>query len=75
MDRERQRRVKKRFGKRMRKLRKARGLTQAALARACDLDPSYLGKIERGESNVALVNIHRIAEALEVEAAELFGEA
>jgi len=74
MDRERQRRVKKRFGKRLRKLRKARGLTQAALASAAGLDPSYLGKIERGESNVALVNIHRIAEALEVEAGELFGE-
>ena len=36
------------------------------------LDRSYLGQIERGESNVALINIHRIAAALEVEAGELF---
>jgi transcriptional regulator with XRE-family HTH domain len=38
------------------------------------LDRSYLGAIERGEKNVSLVNIHRIAAALKVEAAELFRE-
>ena len=47
MDRERQRRVKKRFGKRIRQLREARDLTQKALASACGLDSSYLGRIER----------------------------
>jgi hypothetical protein len=55
MDKERQRRVKKRFGKRLRQLRETRDLTKA-LAAACALDPSYLGRIERGESNVTLVN-------------------
>lgn len=43
------------------------------VALRCGLDRSYLGQIERGESNVSLINIHRIAEALEVEVGELFG--
>jgi transcriptional regulator with XRE-family HTH domain len=55
MDRERQRRVGKRFGKRVRQLREARDLTQRALAAACGR-PLLSGKIERGESNPALVN-------------------
>ena len=37
------------------------------------IDRSYLGGIERGENNVSLINIHRIAKALEVESGELFG--
>lgn len=67
-------RIKQRFGARVRQLRKARGLSQEALALEAGLDRSYLGSIERGESNVALVNIHRIAGALGVAARELFGE-
>jgi len=39
-----------------------------------DLDRSYLGRIERGEINVSLVNIHRIASALKVKPSELFDE-
>jgi len=65
-------RIKQRFGARVRQLRKARGLSQEALALEAGLDRSYVGSIERGESNVALINIHRIAEALQVGAGELF---
>jgi transcriptional regulator with XRE-family HTH domain len=67
-------RVQKRFGARMRQIRKAvrPKLTQEALADIAGIDRSYTGKIERGESNVSLVNINRIADALKVEAAELF---
>ena len=72
MDEARREEVKKRFGARMRQLRKARKMSQEAVALKSGLDRSYLGQIERGESNVALINIHRIAEALEVEAGELF---
>jgi transcriptional regulator with XRE-family HTH domain len=72
MDEARREELKKRFGARMRQLRKARKMSQEAVALKSGLDRSYLGQIERGESNVALINIHRIAEALEVEARELF---
>ena len=49
-------------------------MTQEALADIAGLDRSYMGRIERGEKNVSLVNINRIADALKVEAAELFRE-
>jgi transcriptional regulator with XRE-family HTH domain len=64
--------LQKRFGERMRELRRQRGLSQEALALACDLDRTYIGGVERGERNVSLVNIHRIAEALAVSVRELF---
>jgi transcriptional regulator with XRE-family HTH domain len=72
MDKEAQRQVKRRLGARMRTLRKARKLSQEAVALTSGLDRSYLGRIERGEVNVSLVNIERIAAALEVAAEELF---
>jgi transcriptional regulator with XRE-family HTH domain len=72
MDKGRQEEVKKAFGARLRQVRKGLKLSQEKVALRCGLDRSYLGQIERGESNVALVNIHRIAEALEVEVGELF---
>jgi len=66
--------VQKRFGARMRHFRKAirPKMSQEALGDVAGIDRSYIGRIERGESNVSLVNIHRIADALKVEAAELF---
>lgn len=74
MDKGEQKEVQRRFGARLRRLRKERGLSQEAVALTSDLDRSYLGAIERGERNVSLVNIHRIARALQIEAAELFRE-
>lgn len=64
--------IKRRFGSAVRRLRAERGLSQEALALRCDLDRSYIGGVERGERNVSLINIHRIAAALNVEPAELF---
>lgn len=71
MEKEQQKEVQRRFGARLRRLRKERGLSQEAVALTSDLDRSYLGAIER---NVSLVNIHRIALALQIEAAELLGD-
>jgi ribosome-binding protein aMBF1 (putative translation factor) len=64
--------IQKRFGERVREIRKHRGLSQEALAFACGLDRTYIGGVERGERNISLVNIHRIADALNVELRELF---
>jgi len=64
--------IKSAFGQRVRTLRHKKGLSQEALALACDLDRSYIGGVERGERNVSLVNIHKIAAALGVSVRELF---
>jgi transcriptional regulator with XRE-family HTH domain len=60
------------FGERLRELRTERNLSQEQLAELAGLDRNYIGQIERAERNVALVNIVRIARALEIEAGELF---
>jgi transcriptional regulator with XRE-family HTH domain len=60
-----------RFGKRVRKLRTDRGFSQESFAAACGLDRTYMGGIERGERNLALRNISRIAEALELSLSDL----
>lgn len=65
-------RVQRRFGERVRDLRKKKGYSQESLALACNLDRTYIGGVERGERNISLINIHRIAEALGVNAGELF---
>jgi transcriptional regulator with XRE-family HTH domain len=64
--------VKRRFGARLRQLRKAQKLSQEKVALKAGIDRSYYGAVERGENNVTLVNIFRLAEALEVEPVELF---
>lgn len=53
-----------RFGGVIRDLRLARGLTQEELAQRAGIHPTYLGGIERGERNVGLENILKIARAL-----------
>lgn len=60
------------FGERLRELRTERNLSQERLAELAGLDRNYIGQIERAERNVALVNIVKIAQALEVEPGELF---
>lgn len=54
-------------GKRIRQLRLERGLSQEMLAATADLDRSYMGQVERGEKNITLKNVFKIADALEVE--------
>jgi transcriptional regulator with XRE-family HTH domain len=61
-----------RFGMRVRDLRKRAGLSQEALADKAQIHRTYIGGIERGERNVSLKNIYRIADALDVPVASLF---
>ena len=54
------------FGDRMRALRRRLGISQDELALRNGLHRTYIGAVERGERNLNLFNIHRIAETLEV---------
>ena len=63
------------FWERVRKFRKAKGWSQEELADACALHRTYIGGIERGERNVSLRNIRRIADTLRVGVGKLFEEA
>ena len=55
------------FGQRDRARRYELGLSQEALAEAAGMHRTYVGSRERGERNVALLNIVRLAEALELD--------
>ena len=66
--------VKKLFGERARELRINKGLSQQALGLDSGLDRTYIGGVERGERNISLVNIYRLAEALGVPVPQLFSE-
>jgi transcriptional regulator with XRE-family HTH domain len=60
------------FGDRVRELRLARDWSQEDFAERCGLHRTYVGSIERGEQNVSLANIAKIAKALGVPIRELF---
>ncbi|WP_368865488.1 helix-turn-helix domain-containing protein [Stenotrophomonas maltophilia] len=60
------------FGHRVREIRISKGLSQERLAFSSGLDRSYVGGVERGQRNVSLLNIIKLAAALNVEPRELF---
>jgi transcriptional regulator with XRE-family HTH domain len=64
--------IRLRFGRRIRELRQARGLSQEELAFRAGLHRTYVSSAERGERNVALVNLERLARALGVPLRDLF---
>lgn len=74
MDKQREVQLQKHFGERVRNLRKQKGLSQEALALTCNLDRTYIGGVERGERNISLLNIHKIAIALSIPVKELFND-
>ena len=59
------------FGDRVRVLRKDAGWSQEEFADQCDLDRTYVGGIERGERNVGMRNIEKIAKALGLTIAQM----
>lgn len=60
------------FGATVRRLRKERSLSQEAFGDLCGIDRSYMGGIERGEHNLALINIMKIVQALDIKPSEFF---
>jgi transcriptional regulator with XRE-family HTH domain len=64
-------RAQRMFGKAVRARRNALGITQEELAHRAGIHPTYLGDVERGERNIALVNILKLARALGVKSGSL----
>ena len=64
--------IRNRFGDRIRELRTAKGFSQEKLAEMATMHWTYLGGIERGERNPTLINIEKLATALDVSLPELF---
>ena len=60
------------FGARLVQLRKEKGWSQEKLSLESGLARSYLGGVERGQRNIALLNICRLAETFGISPAELF---
>lgn len=54
------------FGNKVRELRKEKGLSQEELSFKADLHRTYIGMIERAEKNITLINIEKIAKALDI---------
>jgi transcriptional regulator with XRE-family HTH domain len=63
--------LRKTFGANLRRERHLRGLSQERLGHAAGLHRTYIGSIERGERNVSIDNIERLARALKLDPSEL----
>ena len=62
----------KALGERIRMQRKICRISQDALALSCNIDRSYMGGVERGERNIALINIVKIITGLGMRPSEFF---
>lgn len=60
------------LGKKIRELRTEKGFSQEDFAYEVGLDRTYMGGVERGERNIAALNLMRIAKSLKIEVGELF---
>ncbi len=64
--------VKLKIGQRIKELREVAGMSQKDLSYAADLDRSYIASVENGQRNVSIVNIEKIAVALNATLKEFF---
>lgn len=66
--------VRKKIGLRIKQLRELKNMSQKDLAYSSDLDRSYIASIESGLRNVSILNIEKIAKALNVNLIEFFSD-
>lgn len=59
-------------GKRIKEIRKKKSISQKDLSFSADLDRSYIASVENGQRNISIVNLEKIANALDVTLSELF---
>ena len=64
--------INKDVGFNIRKLREEKGYSQEKLAALADLHRAYIGQIERGEKNIGLINLEKIAKALSINIKDVF---
>ena len=66
--------IKDKIGLRIRQLRQEQNLSQEAFADVCELDRTYISSIEKGRRNVSIVNLEKIANALNINLSTLFND-
>jgi len=64
--------IRERFGKRIKELRQARGLSKKALAQLLNQDANWISGIEKGESDISIEMIQRLSIAFQINISELF---
>ena len=66
--------IKDKIGSRIRQLRQEKRLSQEAFADLCELDRTYISSIEKGKRNVSIINLEKIANALNINLSALFND-
>ena len=66
--------IKEKIGLRIRKLRHEQNISQEAFADVCELDRTYISSIEKGRRNVSIINLEKIANALNINLSTLFND-
>ena len=66
--------IKTSFGEKLRSIRTSKQLSQEKLAELADLDRTYISSVELGKRNISIVNICRLASALEIKITVLFDD-
>ena len=64
--------IKSKIGKRIKEIREKKSISQKDLSFSADLDRSYIASVESGQRNISIVNLEKIANALDVTLSELF---
>ncbi len=59
----------------MKRIRLEKGISQEKLALLAEVDRSYVGRVERGDNNAAILTLARLAKALDISISELMQEA